>query len=73
MGKNFRGIMKKVSKWLKRQGAYLSLAMAGVEKNALGQKGDALEQTVNQERRHTQGTLADSLKQGQVTQEVIMG
>lgn len=71
MGKNFRGIMKKVSKWLKRQGAYLSLAMAGVEKNALGQKGDALEQTVNQERRHTQGTLADSLKQGQVTQEVM--
>ena len=63
--------MKKVSKWLKRQGAYLSLAMAGVEKNALGQKGDALEQTVNQERRHTQGTLADSLKQGQVTQEVM--
>lgn len=63
--------MKKVSKWLKRQSAYLSLAMAGVEKNALGQKGDALDKTITQERRHSQGTLADSLKQGEVTQEVM--
>lgn len=71
MGKNFRIIMKNISKWLKRQSAYLSLAVAGVEKNALGQKGDALEKTISQERRHSQGTLADSLKQGQVTQEVM--
>ena len=65
--------MKKLSKWLKNQTAALSLAMAGVEKNALGQNGGSLEQPVSQERRHTQGTLADSLKQGEVTQEVIMG
>jgi hypothetical protein len=63
--------MKKLSKWLKNQSAAVSLALAGVEKNALGQKGDTLEQTIAQERRHTQGTLADSLKQGQVTQEVM--
>lgn len=63
--------MKKLSKWLKNQTAAISLAMAGVEKNALGQNGGNLEQTIGQERRHTQGTLADSLKQGQVTQEVM--
>jgi hypothetical protein len=63
--------MKKLSKWLKNQSAALSLALAGVEKNALGQNGGTLEQNINQERRHTQGTLADSLKQGEVTQEVM--
>lgn len=63
--------MKKVGKWLKKQASILSLAMAGVEKNALGQKGDTLEKNITQERRHSQGTLADSLKQGEVTQEVM--
>ena len=65
--------MKKLSKWLKNQAAAAYLALSGVEKNALGQNGGTLEQNVNQERRHTQGTVADSLKQGEVTQEVIMG
>jgi hypothetical protein len=57
--------------WFKRKMAILSLAMSGVEKNALGQKGDSLDKTINQERRHTQGQLMDSLKQGEVTQEVM--
>lgn len=57
--------------WLKRKLALVSLALSGVEKNALGQKGDSLEKTINQERRHTQGQLMDSLKQGEITQEVM--
>ena len=60
-----------ISKWFKRQAAYLSLSMMGVEKNALGQNGNKLDEGVSQERRHTEGTLADSLKQGNITQEVM--
>jgi hypothetical protein len=71
MVKNFRIIIMGISKWLKQRAAMLSLAMAGVEKNSLGQKGHSLEQTINQERRHTQGTMLDSLKEGRVTQEVM--
>lgn len=59
-----------VSQWIRRRIAILSLAMAGVEKGLLGQKGENLSEDINQEQRHTQGTLADSLKQGQITQEV---
>lgn len=59
-----------INKWLKRKAAIISLAMAGVEKNALAQKNDGLESNVNQERRHTQGQLMDSLKQGVLTEEV---
>lgn len=60
-----------VGKWLKRKMAIISLAMAGVEKNALGQNKEQLDAPVAQERRHNQGTLADSLKQGKITQEVM--
>lgn len=60
-----------LGKWIKRRMAILSLAMAGVEKNALSQNNNGLESSVNQERRHTEGTLADSLKQGKITQEVM--
>ena len=71
MGNIIRTIIMGFIKFIKKQTAYLALAMAGVEKNAFGQKGDDLDVSVNQERRHTQGTLMDSLKQGEVTQEVI--
>jgi len=60
-----------IGKWVKRRVALLSLAMAGVEKNALGQTKEGLDSSINQERRHTEGTLADSLKQGKITQEVM--
>ena len=60
-----------LNKWMKRKMAMLSLAMAGVEKNALGQNKEQMDTPVNQERRHTQGTLADSLKQGIITEEVM--
>lgn len=59
-----------VGKWLKRQGSAIAFAMANVEKNAFSQKGDDLNKNITQERRHTQGTLADSLVNGVVTAEV---
>lgn len=49
----------------------LSLAMANVEKNSLSQIGDSIESNVNQERRHTQGTLLDGMIHGELTQEVM--
>jgi len=60
-----------ISKWVKRKVATISLAMSGLEKNALGQNGEYLSNLVTQERRHTQGTLADSLINGEVTEEVL--
>lgn len=59
-----------LSKWIKRQVGIISLAMSGIEKNALGQNKDQLATPINQERRHTQGTLADSLLNGIITAEV---
>lgn len=63
--------MGKIKNWFKRKMAILSLAMSNVEKNALGQQGETLSSDVNQTQRHTQGQLADSLKQGEITQEVM--
>ena len=61
-----------IVKFLKRQMAYLSLAFASVEKNALNQSGKQLDSNnVTQEQRHTQGIVADDLKHGKITQEVI--
>src|ERR1035437_5380178 len=71
MGKHIKFIIMSLNKWMKRKMAMLSLAMAGVEKNALGQNKEQMDTPVNQERRHTQGTLADSLKQGIITEEVM--
>ena len=60
-----------IGNWMRRKIAILSLAMAGVEKNALGQKNEGLDKTISQERRHTEGTMLDALKQGKITQEVM--
>jgi hypothetical protein len=56
--------------WVKRKAAMLSLAMANVERNSLSQIGDTIESNVNQERRHTQGTLLDGMINGELTEEV---
>lgn len=71
MDKIIRTLIMGISKWLKRKAAIMSLALASVEKNALGQSKDGLDKSINQERRHTEGTLADALKQGKITQEVM--
>ena len=64
-------MLNKMKNWFNRRMAMLSLAMSNVEKNALGQQGDTLSSDVNQVQRHTQGQLADSLKHGEITQEVM--
>ena len=60
-----------INKWFKKKMISISLAFYGVEKNAFGQNNGQLDDNVNQERRHTQGTLADSLKEGKITQETL--
>jgi hypothetical protein len=59
-----------LSKWIKRQIGAISIAIAGVEKNALGQNKEGLTVPVTQERKHTQGSLMDNLVNGVVTAEV---
>lgn len=56
--------------WLKKQISALSIAFSNVEKNILGQLSDNIENGSKQERRRLQGTLADSLVHGEITQEV---
>lgn len=63
--------MGKIDRWLKNKAASLYIAMSDVEKNAFNQKGETLETNVNQHQRLTQGQLADSLINGELTQEVI--
>jgi len=58
-------------KWFNKKMAILTLAMASVEKNTLSQLGDTTQATTNKIQRNNQGTLADSLKQGEITQEVL--
>jgi len=70
MDKSFKTIIMGIKKWLKKRVAIVSLAMSGIEKNALGQNGEQLSIPVSQERKHTQGTLADSLLNGIITKEV---
>ncbi len=57
-------------KWFKNRIAAISIAFSNVEKNIFNQEGKSLDENLNQERRHTQGMLADSLIHGEVTQEV---
>lgn len=62
--------MEKVKNWFRRQAAALALATASVEKDVLGQSSEELEGTIGHEQRHNQGTLADALDRGEITQEV---
>lgn len=64
-------MMNKMKQWFNRRMAMLSLAVGNVEKNMLGQNAETLSSDVNQVQRHTQGQLADSLKHGEITQEVM--
>lgn len=62
--------MSKISKWLNRQIGAVMLATAKVEQNALSQEGQSLSAENGKFQRHSQGTLADDLKQGKISQEV---
>jgi len=64
-------MMSKLKRWLNKKAASVVLAFVNVEKNAFSQRGEALDNDVTQVRRHTQGQLADSLINGELTQEVM--
>jgi hypothetical protein len=63
--------MKKIKNWFTKQIARLMISTANVEKNAFGQSGETLESDTAKYQRHTQGMLADSLVNGEITQEVL--
>lgn len=60
-----------IKTWFSKKIGMLSLALSNVEKNALSQTGEGLGSDVTQTRRMTQGQLADSLINGEITQEVL--
>ena len=62
--------MRNFKSWLNKKLTTISLALGNVEKSVIGQNIEGIDITTNQERRNTQGTLMDSLKHGEVTQEV---
>ena len=57
--------------WFKNQITRFMISTANVEKNAFGQTKETLESNTSIVQRHTQGQLADSLVNGEVTQEVL--
>jgi hypothetical protein len=59
-----------LKKWFRDKIAGLTIAVSSVEKNSLGQNGTSLTTLIGEERRSTEGQLADSLIHGEVTQEV---
>lgn len=63
--------MKKTSDWLKKKLGTVTLALSNVEKSALNQTGELMSSDINHAQRHTQGQVADSLINGEVTQEVM--
>jgi hypothetical protein len=56
-----------MKKWLGR----ISIALSNIEKNATNQTGEQLSSDVTHLQRHTQGQIADSLINGEVTQEIM--
>jgi len=56
--------------WVKNKLAAIALATSSVEKTALGQGGGNELGSTSKHQRHRQGSLADALNQGEVTQEV---
>jgi hypothetical protein len=64
-------MLGKIGEFFRKRIAIVSIAMSNVEKNAFGQTNEGLSADVNQTRRMTQGQLADSLINGEITQEVL--
>lgn len=59
-----------IGKWFKKKMAMFALATSSVEKNVLTQDGVTESSNTAQIQRHRQGTLADALTRGELTQEV---
>lgn len=62
--------MKNIINWVRSKLATLALATASVEKDMFKQTSVELEGSIGYVQRHNQGTLADSLNRGEITQEV---
>lgn len=62
--------MKKIVNWVRKNLAAFALATASVEKDSLKNSSIELEGSIGQIQRHNQGTLADALDRGEITQEV---
>ncbi len=56
--------------WLRDKAMAATIAVANVEKNVFGQNSENLSDKTNHEKKMQQGTLADSLVKGEITQEV---
>ena len=59
-----------ISNWLRNKITALSVALSNVEKNTFSQSKDSLIENTQRVQRHLQGTLADALVHGELTQEV---
>lgn len=63
--------MNKLKQWLRKKASSFTLALSNVEKNALNQTGEQMSSDIGYTQRHTQGQVADSLVNGEITQEVM--
>ena len=61
---------EKLGDWFKKKMATLSLAMMNVEQSALAQRSNELDNKSGHQYSVGQGTLADSLTRGIITEEV---
>jgi len=62
--------MSSIKEWLRSKVASVFISLSNVEKNTITQGSDQVSNDTHYTRRNTQGTLADSLINGEVTQEV---
>ena len=63
--------MNKLKEWLAKKASSITMALSSVEKNALNQTGEQMSSVIGHAQRHTQGQVADSLINGEITQEVM--
>jgi hypothetical protein len=62
--------MNKLKKWVKKNITALTISLHNVEKDLLAQRASSLSDDVKYVKKNTDGTLADNLLKGEVTQEV---
>ena len=63
--------IKNIHLWLTKKIGTITMALSSVEKNALNQTGEMLSSDIGHAQKHTQGQVADSLINGEITQEVM--
>lgn len=68
---SLKEITNSVKDWLIKKAGTITMALSHVEKSALSQTGELMSTDINHSQKHTQGQVADSLINGEVTQEVM--